>query len=74
MRDTSPDAERAVREAVLGAEPIDRMRRALAHSEMMRDIALSRLRARHPGMSTLALVEMLLGERLVPEDYPRRDS
>jgi hypothetical protein len=73
MRDTSPHAERAVREAVRRTDPIDRMRRALAHSEMMRDLALSRLRARHRGMPTLALVEMLLGERLVPEDYPRRD-
>jgi hypothetical protein len=74
MRDTSPDAERAVREAIRRTDPIDRMRRDLAHSEMMRDLALSRLRARHPAMSTLALVEMLLGERLVPEGCPRRDS
>jgi hypothetical protein len=70
MQDTSPDAARAVREVVRRSHPIDRMRRALAHSEMTRDLALSRLRARHPELSTLTLVEMLLVQRLLPTDHP----
>lgn len=66
MEDTSAAAEWAAQRATLRLPPAERMRRALAHSEMMRDLALARLRARHPGVPTVTLVERLLGERLLP--------
>lgn len=66
MDDTSALAAQAAREAIRRTAPVERMRRALAHSETMRELALSRLRVRHPELSTVALVERLLGERLMP--------
>lgn len=68
MDDTSAEAARVVRDAIRRTDPIDRMRQALSHSERMRGLALARLRARHPDLSTVALVEMLLGERLMRDD------
>lgn len=68
MRDTAAEAARVARDAILRTDPIDRIRQALAHSEAVRELALARLRERHPDLSTLALVELLLGERLVPDD------
>ncbi len=62
MTDTSPDAAAVAREAILRTPPVDRLRRALADSETMRELALSRLRLRYPERSTLELVEVLLGE------------
>lgn len=66
MHDTAPDAEAAVRAALLRRAPIDRMRDALALSAAMREVALARLRERFPGRTTLELVELLVGERLIP--------
>ncbi len=71
MSDTREAAEAIVREAVRGTEPAERMRRALVHSDAMRELALSRLRAQFPDQSTIALVELLLGERLLPAPQPR---
>jgi hypothetical protein len=68
MHDTSAEAARVARDAIRRADPIDRMRQALAHSEAMRDLALARLRARRPDLSMVALVELMLGERLVRDD------
>ena len=74
MHDTAPEAARIARDALRRTDPVDRMRRALAHSETMRALAhsetmralaLARLRVRHPGLPTVALVELLLGEPLV---------
>ena len=68
MHDTAPEAARIARDALRRTDPVDRMRRALAHSETMRALALARLRVRHPGLPTVALVELLLGEPLVRDD------
>jgi hypothetical protein len=67
MNDTSAEAARAVRDAIRGLDPVDRLRRALAHSETIRGIALSALRARYPDKSTLELVELLIGAPLISE-------
>jgi hypothetical protein len=46
---------------------------AMSHSEAMRTLALARLRTAFPERSTLELVEVLLGRRLIPAgDRPRR--
>ena len=68
MRDTTKEAAVVADAAIKRMNPVDRLRQSLAHSEAMRDIALARLRAKHPDRSTLQLVELLLGERLVRED------
>lgn len=65
MRDTAPLPQALVGEAVLRQTPVARLEATLALSETMRDIALAGLRARHPGHSTIELVEVLTGERLV---------
>ena len=66
MMDTSPTAAALVRRATGRRAPVDRMRDALAFSEAMREVALARLRLRFPDRSTLELVELLLGETLIP--------
>lgn len=66
MRDTTPEAQEAVRIATLCRAPIQRMRDALAFSEAMRELSLARLRARFPDRSTLELVEILLDQQLMP--------
>ena len=74
MHDTAADAALVARDAILRVDPAERLRRALAHSEAMRELALTRLRARHPERGTLELVEMLLGERLIPSREPAADE
>jgi hypothetical protein len=69
MRDTSPDAEQVMLDAIRRTAPVERMRRAFALSESMRELALARLRSRHPERSDLELVELLLGESLIPENW-----
>jgi hypothetical protein len=71
MRDTTPEAASVVRSAIKRTDPVVRLREALAHSEAMRDLALARLRAKHPHSSTLELVELLTGTRLIRDDRPR---
>jgi hypothetical protein len=66
MRDTTPEAQEAVRIATVRTAPVQRLRDALAFSETMRELSLARLRARHPDRSTLELVEILLNQQLVP--------
>jgi hypothetical protein len=68
MRDTTNEAAAVADAAIKSMDPVDRLRQSLAHSEAMRDVALMRLRAKHPGVSTLRLVEFLIGERLVRDD------
>lgn len=60
-----------VREAILRMEPAERVRQALELSEQVRALSLAGLRVRHPGCSTLQLVELLSGETLIPVS-PRR--
>lgn len=67
MDDTTAQAAAAARAGIRQTAPVVRMRQALAHSEAMRELALSRLRARYPERTTLALVEMLLGQRLIAQ-------
>ena len=71
MRDTSADAALVVCDAIRRTAPTERMRQALAHSEAMRALSLAGLRARHPERTTLELVEMLLGTRLITEERRR---
>jgi hypothetical protein len=66
MHDTSEAAADVVRAAIRRTAPGERVRQMLAHSETMRALALARLRERHPDRSTLELVELLLGEQLLP--------
>ena len=68
MRDTTKEASRVADAAIKKMDPVDRLRQSLAHSEAMRGLAIERLQAKYPGRSTLELVELLLGERLVRED------
>jgi hypothetical protein len=67
MRDTTPAAEQAQREAILQLEPIQRLRQALALSESVRALALARLRVLHPDRTDFELVELLIGAPLIPE-------
>ena len=72
MRDTSPAAERARLEAIRRLDPVQRVRQALAFSESMRQLALARLRERYPEKTQLELVELMLGEPLLPPSQPPR--
>jgi hypothetical protein len=74
MQDTSAEAADAVRAAIRGIAPAERVRQALAFSETTREIALSNLRARHPHLTTLELVELMLGEVLIPRDPKARNT
>ena len=71
MDDTRTEAAAIVRAVIKNTDPVVRLRRALAHSEAMRDLAVARLRAKYPNRSTLELVEYLLGTRLTRDD-PRQ--
>ena len=74
MTDTTAEAAALVREAILRTSPPERMRRSLEMSEQLRALSLSSLRRRHPHLSTLQLVELLLGETLISSvnrDAPR---
>jgi len=66
MEDTTEQAAAVVRDGIRRTDPVVRMRDALAHSDTMRALALAQLRARYPDRSTLALVEMLLDQNLIP--------
>lgn len=66
MRDTTSRAEQVRRTAILRLEPAERLRQAFSFSESVRHLALTRLRAQYPAHTTLELVEILLGESLVP--------
>ncbi|MGQ0646225.1 MAG: hypothetical protein ACT4P7_01570 [Gemmatimonadaceae bacterium] len=73
MKDSSAEADAIVRGAIRRRDPVDRMMDALAHSETMRQLAMSRLRSRFPELTTIELVEKLVGERLTrtaPTDDP----
>ena len=74
MQDTSTAAADAVRAAIRGIAPVERVRQALAFSETTRAIALSNLRARHPHLTTLELVELMLGEVLIRRDPKARNT
>ena len=67
MRDTTREAEAVMLAAIRRRPPLDRMREALALSDSVRALALAELRRRHPGDSTLRLVERMLGTTLVPD-------
>lgn len=69
MGDTTRAAEQVWISAVRGVHPIERLRAALAFSESTRSLALSRLRASHPGRPDAELVEMLHVAAAAP---PRR--
>jgi hypothetical protein len=66
MRDTSPAAEQLRIAAIRRLSPIDRLQQAFELSEAMRELALVRLRAAHPGQPEPELVERLIGRSLVP--------
>jgi hypothetical protein len=68
MRDTTNEAAAVADAAIKRMNPVDRLRQSLAYSETMRNLAIARLRAKHPDLCTLELVELLLGERLVGDD------
>jgi hypothetical protein len=71
MNDTSAAAERVRLAAIRGVEPVERLRRAFELSESVRALALSRLRQVHSERTDLELVELLLGETLVPPGSSR---
>jgi len=66
MRDTTPEAEQVLLAAIRQMGPAARLRRAFEFSEWVRDLALSRLRERHPDRTDLELMELMLGRRLIP--------
>jgi hypothetical protein len=65
MRDTSAEAEEVRLEAIRRMPPVQRLAQALALSETMRALALTRLREPHPDRTQLELVELLIGAPLV---------
>ena len=70
MRDTTPDAERVQLEAIRQMAPAERLRLAFELSESVRRVALAGLRARHPDRTDVELVEIMLGQPLVPAGSP----
>lgn len=68
MRDTTPTADQIQCEAIRALPPAVRLAQAFELSEASRQLLLAGLRARHPNLTTLQLVELALGRRLVPED------
>lgn len=69
MRDTTMAAEQVRLAAVRRLAPAERLRQMFELSESARRLALSGLRARHPDRTDVELVEILLGERLVPDAH-----
>ena len=67
MRDTTTDVEAIRLQAVRQRPRTQRLRDALDWSESVRTLALQRLAEVHPELSRLELVELLLGERLLPD-------
>lgn len=67
MNDTRPEAAAALRDTILKTAPAERVRQALELSETMRALSLAGLRRRHPGLSTLQLVELLYGKALITD-------
>ena len=66
MRDTTVAAEQVRLAAIRAMPPAQRLRQAIELSERARAIALAAMRERHPGRSDLELVELLLGQQLIP--------
>jgi hypothetical protein len=66
MRDTTQEAGRVQTDAIRRLAPIERLTEALALSESVRALALSRLRERYPDRTDLELVELLAGAPLRP--------
>ena len=64
MRDTTPEAARVQTDAIRRLAPIERLAEALALSESVRTLALSRLRERYADRTDLELVELLAGAPL----------
>jgi hypothetical protein len=61
MRDTTREAARIQADAIRRLAPIERLEEALALSESVRALALSRLRERYADRTDLELVELLAG-------------
>jgi hypothetical protein len=68
MNDSSLQASAVVRAAIKRLDPVERLRQAFIHSEQMRELSLAQLRKRYPDHSTLQLVELMLGQQLIPRD------
>lgn len=66
MSDTRPEAAAVICSAIAKTPPAERIRQMLDMSEQVRALSLLGLRARYPERSTLQLVELLLGETLIP--------
>ena len=64
VRDTSPLADQARLAAIRRLDPVERLRQAFELSEAMRELALTRLRAEHPGYPERELVERWMGHTL----------
>ena len=60
MSDTSPDVDQRRLAIVAGLDPSVRLRLALEASELARRLALTRLRALHPGLTQQELVALWL--------------
>jgi hypothetical protein len=66
MRDTRDEAEEIRLAAIRRQTPAERLRLMFDHSEAMRELALAGLRRRYPDHTVVQLVEMLLGQTLIP--------
>lgn len=62
MDDTTAAAELVRIAAIRDMDPVDRMRQAIVLSEWTRELALTRLRAVHPGQTDAQLVAMMLNQ------------
>jgi hypothetical protein len=72
MRDTLAHAEAVRVAAVRRSDPLTRLRQALELSDLVRRLALARLRVVHPGRSDRELAKLLPGASLAGADRPRR--
>lgn len=68
MHDTSRTAQQLQLDAIRAMAPAQRLAQALALSEANRRLLVSGLRLRHPSLTDLQLVELSLGQQLVPPD------
>lgn len=64
--DTTSAAEQVRVAAIRGMSPVARLHQVFELSESVRRVALSTLRLRHPDYTDVELVELFLGERLLP--------
>lgn len=70
MRDTSDSMLALQLAAIRRSSAAERLTHVFQLSELTRQLALSQLRIRYPDRTTVELVELMLGQRLIPPSEP----